>query len=411
MELSADCPFATTLAARIRVSRDDLTQRWLERISDRVSLHPNRVFPTDELLDHVPLLIDGVADFIENPSRAVMTDAPVIAKAMELGEMRFAQGFDEHELLKEYELFGSILYSFLSRTADEIDVQCTRRELLTCAHRLFNAVTLIQQATTNQYLSRIKGRVREQEDRLRAFNRALTHELRNRIGAAMGAAQVLGDLEDLEESRRQELFGVVYRNVESVRGMLDNLTELARLGSADVRQQRHVTLRAAASEAARQLRDAARDRDVTIRMGELPEIEVNAAAVELCLLNLLSNAIKYADPNKARRWVEIRAELVAGDPAECTVVVHVQDNGIGVPLPQRERLFERFFRAHSETRPNIDGTGLGLSIVRETLETLGGHVSVDFPPVGSVFSFSLPCRRADDRAAVSPDRPFPLDQR
>ena len=65
MELTSDCPFATTLAARIRGSRDDLTHRWLERISHRVRLHPNRVFPTDELLDHVPLLIEGVANLIE----------------------------------------------------------------------------------------------------------------------------------------------------------------------------------------------------------------------------------------------------------------------------------------------------------------------------------------------------------
>ena len=100
MELTADCPFASTLAKRIRVSRDDLTHRWLERISDRVSLNPNRVFPTEELLDHVPLLIEGVADFIENPASAATSDMPVIAKAMELGELRYAQGFAEHELLK-----------------------------------------------------------------------------------------------------------------------------------------------------------------------------------------------------------------------------------------------------------------------------------------------------------------------
>src|SRR5438093_2372673 len=159
METTTDCPFASTLADRLRGSRDDLTRRWLNRISDRVRLHPNRVFPTDELLDHVPILIDGVADYLENPAAAATSDVPVIAKAMELGALRYAQGFDEHELLKEYELFGGILYAFLSRTADEIDVPCTRRELLTCAHRLFHAVGLIQPVTPEQYLSRMTCRV------------------------------------------------------------------------------------------------------------------------------------------------------------------------------------------------------------------------------------------------------------
>jgi signal transduction histidine kinase len=386
----------------MRASRQDLTQRWLDRISDRVQLHPNRVFPSDELLDHVPLLIDGVADYLENPAKAVTADVPMIAKAMELGELRYAQGFDEHELLKEYELFGSILYAFLSRTADDIDIQCTRAELLACAHRLFHAVALIQQATTTQYLSRMKGRIHEREERLRAFNRALTHELRNRVGAAMGAAQILGELSELDDAERKRLFGVVYRNVESVRGVLDNLAELARLGTSDTRQQRHVSLPAAVAEAVRQVRDAAQKEGVEIRVKSLPAIEVNAAAVELTLSNLLSNAIKYSDRNKVHRWVELSAET-KGDVSDEVeqVVVKIRDNGIGVPEGERANLFQRFFRAHSSTRPNIEGTGLGLSIVRETIEALGGRTWAEFSANGSTFAFCVPCRRAEDRAAIA----------
>jgi signal transduction histidine kinase len=402
MEMIADCPFAATLAERMRGSCQDLTQRWLDRISDRVRLHPNRVFPTDELLDHVPLLIEGVADYLENPGRAIGGDVPVIAKAMELGELRYAQGFDEHELLKEYELFGSILYAFLSRTADDIEIPCTRSELLTCAHRLFHAVALIQQATTTQYLSRMKGRIHEREERLRAFNRTLTHELRNRVGAAMGAAQMLGDIPELEEGERQRLFGVVYRNVESVRGVLDNLAELSRLGATDARHQRHVPLPAAVAEAARQVREAARRQQVELRIAELPAIEVNAAAVELCLSNLLSNAIKYSDPNKSHRLVEVTAaEKHDPDGNLRGIVVRVADNGIGVPEAERGHLFERFFRAHESTQPNVDGTGLGLSIVRETVEALGGHAWAEFHGEGSLFAFSLPCRRAEDKHMVA----------
>lgn len=404
MEMIADCPFAATLAQRLRSSRDDLTHRWLDRISARVRLHPNRVFPTDELLDHVPLLIDGVADYLENPAGAVTADVPVIAKAMELGELRYAQGFDEHELLKEYELFGSILYAFLTRTADDIDIPCTRSELLTCAHRLFHAVSLIQQATTTQYLSRMKGRIHEREERLRAFNRTLTHELRNRVGAAMGAAQMLGELSELAEAERRRLFDVVFRNVESVRGVLDNLAELSRLGTTDARQQRHVALPAAVAEAARQVREAARSQAVDIRIADIPPIEVNAAAVELALTNLLSNAIKYSDRNKEQRWVEVTAEVIPADAERgFDIVVKVSDNGIGVPEGKRTHLFERFFRAHESTRPSVDGTGLGLSIVRETMEALGGRAWAEFTATGSVFAFSVPTRRLEDRKALAPD--------
>jgi signal transduction histidine kinase len=143
----------------------------------------------------------------------------------------------------------------------------------------------------------MKERIREREERLRAFNRTLTHELRNRIGATMGAGQLL-------------------------------------------------------------------------QMPEIPETE---------------------------RWVEVTGRIVAvTDDTPAHVVVEVRDNGLGVPLPQRERLFERFFRAGVETVTGVEGTGLGLSIVRETVEALGGRAWAEFPEELSVFAFSLPVRRASD---------------
>jgi signal transduction histidine kinase len=213
---------------------------------------------------------------------------------------------------------------------------------------------------------------------------------------------MLGELPELEEPERQQLFGVVYRNVESVGGVLDNLAELSRIGAADARHQRHVTLGAAVAEAARQLREAAQKRGVEIRIAELPPIEVHAAAVELAVSNLLSNAIKYADPNKVQSWAEVTAALHEDEELHTgQIIVRVRDNGIGVPPHLRDQLFERFFRAHSQTRPAIEGTGLGLSIVRETLAAIGGKTWAEFPPNGSVFAFSLPCRRAQDRKALS----------
>src|SRR5918997_1727082 len=110
--LDEECPLAGVLAQHLRRSKRELTTKWLERITARVSLDPNRVFPTDELLDHVPLLIDGVADYVENPAAELGIDMPVVAKAMELGALRHKQGFDAYEILKEYEFLGGILFTF-----------------------------------------------------------------------------------------------------------------------------------------------------------------------------------------------------------------------------------------------------------------------------------------------------------
>jgi signal transduction histidine kinase len=132
----------------------------------------------------------------------------------------------------------------------------------------------------------------------------------------------------------------------------------------------------------------------------LPAVEVNAAAVELCLMNFVSNALKYADESKPERFVEIVGRVDAGteDGSPPTVVVEVRDNGLGVPEGQRDRLFERFFRADVESASGVEGTGLGLSIVRETVESLGGRAWAEFPEGLSVFAFALPVRRSSDPA-------------
>jgi len=397
---ATDCPLAVTLADRLRDQRDALTGRWLVRIADRVALTPQRIFPSDDLIDHVPLLLLGIADYLEDPARPVLADTPVIAKAMELGALRHSQGFDEHQLLKEYEILGGILFQFLADCVDEIDTECTRGELVSCAGRLFQAIAVIQQATTTQFLMLARAQIAEREERLRTFNRALTHEFRNRIGAAMGAAQIMEEMPEIDGPERQRLNGVVLRNIESMRSVLDNLLVLTGV-QVDSRQQRHVHLREAAQEAARQVRAAARARSVNVRIDpELPAVEVSAAAVELCLTNLLANAIKYSDPNASERWVEVRGHLAPADGAPEEVIVQVIDNGIGVPPDARARLFHRFFRAHETVMPDIEGTGLGLSIIRDTVGGLGGRAWAEFPEKGSVFAFSLPCRREMDAAVL-----------
>jgi signal transduction histidine kinase len=400
MDMMAPCPLATELATRLRDHKDELTHRWLERISARVAIDPNRIFPTDDLLDHVPLLVMGIASYLENPAQPVSADMPVIAKAMELGALRHAQGFDEYELLKEYEIFGSILFSFLATAVDDIVLPCTRAELILCSHRLYHAVSLIQQATTVQFLALMKEKLHEREDRLRAFNRAITHEMRNRIGATMGASQLL-QMPELASQDHARLIDIIARNMESMRVTLDNLLELTRL-TGDSRQQRHVLLPRAAAEVVRQLRELARSRQVHVSLDPgIPEVEVNAAAVELCLTNFVSNALKYADDAKTDRWVEIRSRIEpAGDDTPARVIIEVHDNGRGVPPEERAKLFERFFRAGAATITGVEGTGLGLSIVRETVEALGGRTWAEFTDEGSVFAFSLPTRRASEVALV-----------
>jgi signal transduction histidine kinase len=388
-----ECPLADVLADRLRESKRELSARWLDRIADRVSLDANEIFPSNQLLDHVPLLIEGIADYMQDPAKEVSADMPVVAKAMELGDLRHSQGFDAYQILKEYEILGGILFAFLAEAVDEIAEPCEKSELLYCGQRLFKAVTLIQQTTTMQFLRSADTKIAEREERLRAFNQSVSHEIKNRIGAILGAGATLLEMPDLERARQKQFFEIVVRNAKTMRHAVENLRALSQTES-DSRQHRHIELPEAAREAAREVRESAENAGLEIRLGELPKVEINAAAVELCLTNYLSNSIKYADPDKPSRFAEISGAVEDGSDGQRELVVRVRDNGRGVPAEMRDGLFQRFFRAHDAT-PEIEGTGLGLSIVAETVKSLGGRAWAEFPAGESVFAFSLPCRRTN----------------
>ena len=94
------------------------------------------------------------------------------------------------------------------------------------------------------------------------------------------------------------------------------------------------------------------------------------------------------------RFATVSANVVTNASGDAEVVIRVRDNGLGVPVESRERLFDEFFRAHGDL--NASGTGLGLSIVREAAQSQGGRAWAEHGETGSVFAIALPVRRSVD---------------
>ncbi|HEX9311161.1 MAG TPA: sensor histidine kinase [Gemmatimonadaceae bacterium] len=393
---------AGELADRLRTVKQELVTRWLDRIRARVAIPDKRVFPTHELLNHVPLLIEGIAGYLRRPDKDIDSGAPVVAKAMELGALRHEQGFDAYEILKEYEMLGEIIFDFIADCADQIPETVPRRDFLACWQRISQGVELIRQATMSHFLRLSDEEVTEREERLRKFNRTVAHELKNRVHAVASASAVLTE-PWLDEKERLEFAKIVSKNADGLRRVLKNL-ELLSQPQMDPRHRRNILLPEVATEAVRELREAADASGVEVRIADsLPSIEVDAATVELCLMNYVSNAIKYSDAQKGKRWVSIDASVEGPDTRrDKEVVIRVSDNGIGVPADKRDNLFQEFFRAHDETVTEADGSGLGLSIVKETVESIGGRAWAEFPgESGSVFAFAIPSRREEDKPALA----------
>src|SRR5689334_20447659 len=113
--IHANSSIASTLAAALRQASATLAKRWCERVLDRVDGDRAAVFSDTAVRYDVPFMICGIADYLENPLNEIAADSRVIAKAMELGACRHREQFDVYELLKEYELLGSILFSHVGQ--------------------------------------------------------------------------------------------------------------------------------------------------------------------------------------------------------------------------------------------------------------------------------------------------------
>jgi signal transduction histidine kinase len=124
----------------------------------------------------------------------------------------------------------------------------------------------------------------------------------------------------------------------------------------------------------------------------LPAVRGNLTALVQVVANLLSNAVKFV-PDDRKPEVRIRSEE-RGD----NVRLWVEDNGVGVPTGQEERIFRVFERlAESGNRP---GTGIGLAIVRRGMQRVGGDCGVErLPDGGSAFWIELPPHRRSSRSA------------
>ena len=123
--------------------------------------------------------------------------------------------------------------------------------------------------------------------------------------------------------------------------------------------------------------------------GEATRFEADKQLLRQILVNLLSNAVKYS-PQGGEVLLDVRC-------GSETMEFRVQDEGIGIPEPDRERLFETFHRAHNVG--DIPGTGLGMAIVKRAVDALGGTIVFESQVgVGTTFTVRLPMTlRTDSR--------------
>ena len=397
MTMTTADSYAAIVSQRVGAERTALAALWLGRLRELLTVKLTDVFPSDRLLDHIPILIDEIAVYLRAPAdEEIAANAAVIAKARELGLLRHTQQASVHQLLREYEVLGEILEGFVTEETDRLGLQPTSTECFDVLRRLTRAVRTLMRTTVDTFVSEYTTTIQERNERIRMFNRMASHELRNPVGTLLFAAAALThDTVRADGARLDKVAATIRGNAERLSWLIENLQRLARLGdSLDVPSEQRVELDQVASEVARQLEEMAAARGVTIRVGpDLPTLVADPARLELVLLNLVSNAIKYSDQAKADPFVEVAADPTSGDPEMCAIVV--RDNGLGIAEPDQAAIFERFFRAHAhrDGELGVTGTGLGLAIAVECVQALGGTIRCESTvDEGTTFFIAVPSR-------------------
>lgn len=385
--------FDTIIAGRLRASSRALAFRWLERLNDLLTIDRDRIFPTRDLLDHVPQLIEEIAAYVGAPEvEELAANTAVVAKARELGLLRYTQQASVHQLLREYHLLGSILETFVSEETTRLAVASPPIEVLAVSARISHALRVLQQTTIDTFIAEYTDRIAAQHARLESFNRLVSHELRQPLGTLQFSLRTLRTPIADTPAKRDRLLDVASANVQRLIDLTRRLEQIARLQhrDSDNPARQEVDLTALTKEVARQLRDMAENRGVVFRIAEdLPVVVTDVARVELILMNLLSNAVKYSDTAKPEPLVEVFLSGATDDGR----TICIRDNGLGIPAEDLSHIFENFFRASpaKDAEMGIKGSGLGLAIVAECVEAIGGKISVaSVEGEGTAFDLWIP---------------------
>ena len=239
-------------------------------------------------------------------------------------------------------------------------------------------------------------RQHETLDRLRELDRlkdefiAITsHELRTPLASVYGAAMTL-QRRELGDDQRESLLGVIYRESGRLARLVDQVLWASKLESGrvtaeigscdpvelvdDVVAAEHAHLPPAVS--------------LTIALDDAtPRVAADGEKVKQVLVNLIENAVKYSTGGGT---IEVSLRNV-----DDRVRFSVRDDGLGIPLVEQQRIFEKFHRLDPNMTRGVGGTGLGLYICKQLVDQLNGRIWVaSREREGSTFAFELPAARA-----------------
>ena len=399
---------------------DSVISSWRDAMKSSGDVPQFESLTYAEFVDHVPQLIDQMADRLRGES------ADVADMAEKHGHMRWSQGYDAVEIVAEFGHLREALiqstfafarandFAFDALQASVSAVDVILNEAMTESVRQFQEDSLAQEAERRAEVEAALNRQREiAEESSRHKSRlmaALSHDARTPLNAVVLSAQLLEmQIEPSDDAEVAECLRTIRNGVKNVLDLLGDLLDLTRIdaGAMPVERSRF-PLEAALAECLSSIETQAKMKGLDCRLeadGLVGlTVETDRAKLKQILANFLSNALRYTERGHVRMLC---------DRTDAYMSISVQDTGVGIDAADQAHIFDEFATLESPNRAKDGSTGLGLAICRRLALLLGGEILVaSAKGRGSTFTLTLPTTivtqdAADERPAETLDHDQP----
>ncbi|MBI3093278.1 MAG: HAMP domain-containing protein [Rhodocyclales bacterium] len=228
---------------------------------------------------------------------------------------------------------------------------------------------------------------------LESFSYSVSHDLRAPLRAIDGFANILAEdyAPSLDDEGRR-LLRVVGDNANKMSRLIGDILNFSRAGRQEMTML-PIDMNALVREVWQGLEQQRVDRQVDLRLADLPRAYGDIAAIRQVWQNLLANALKFTR-GRAPAVIEVGGEAVADEH-----LYRVRDNGVGFDPAQAAKIFLPFQRLHEAGK--FEGSGIGLAIVKRFIAMHGGRVWAEGKAdAGACFGFALPAHRSCGEAAA-----------
>lgn len=227
---------------------------------------------------------------------------------------------------------------------------------------------------------------KRQERIQKDFVANVSHELRTPISVIKGYLETLSEGSVEDQGQAKAFLDIIEKNSSRLENIVLDLLQLSRIESGlDPIRPMQVSLLDCVQKNISLLSPLARKKNLRLTASVPPTLQiwVDPEKLNPVLTNIIDNAIKYT-PEQGEVKVHALEE-------ESDIRITIEDNGIGIPMKEHARIFERFYRVDRTRSRELGGTGLGLAIVRQVVEAHGGKVVVQSEMgKGSKFILSFP---------------------